>query len=293
MKVLVTGGAGFMGFAIASALAENGNEVTIYDIAPHSAELKNIECIKGDVFDACHLSDIIRRFDCVIHMVGLVGVAKAHAQPQASFDLNVRSLQVLLEVMRCNNISRLIIPSAAAVYGTTTKLPISEDTAARPTNTYGFHKYISEKVAETYSFNYGISTSILRVFNPFGLRGQGILNVLLESASKGKPVKLYTEKQKRDLIHISDVAEAFVRVLKLDHRFDVYNVGTGIGRRIDDIVHLIREYHPNLVVEHVDYAGVPYDSVADITKLKKATGFCPDGSTDTLRKFVQEWKSNL
>jgi len=101
-------------------------------------------------------------------------------------------------------------------------------------------------------------------------------------------VKLYGEKQKRDFIHVSDVADAFVRVLELDHKFEVYNVGTGVGRSIQDIVNLAKEYLPNLTVTHGEYKGVLYDSVADMTKLINATGFNPDGSDNKLREVIEK-----
>ena len=88
---------------------------------------------------------------------------------------------------------------------------------------------------------------------------------------------------------MSDVADAFVRVLELDHRFEVYNVGTGVGRSIEDIVNLVKEYFPNLSVEHGDYKGALYDSVADLTKVRNAADFNPDGSDNKLREVIQKW----
>jgi len=108
---------------------------------------------------------------------------------------------------------------------------------------------------------------------------------------KGEPVRLYGEKQKRDFIHVCDVAEAFASVLELDHSFEVYNVGTGIGRSIEDIVNLVKEYFPSLSVEHGDYKGVLYDSVADISKIRDAAGFDPDGSDNRLRETIENWGS--
>jgi len=288
MRVLITGGAGFIGSAIASALAEQNHEVVIYDIGTRDTKLDKFEYIKGDVFNAAHLTDVLKRCDSVIHMVGLPDARIAQVRPQASFDLNVRSLQVLLEAAREIGVTKVILPSSAAIYGAVDRFPVTEETIPKPTSIYACHKYMAEKLAEAYSLNYGVRITILRLFNVYGTKGGGILNILVEKASKGEPVKLYGKKHKRDFIHVSGVADALVRAVRLDHKFEVYNVGTGVGRSIEDIVTLVKDYFPNLTVEPSDYKGVLYDSVADITKLRDATGFNPDKSDDKLRNTIEE-----
>ena len=119
------------------------------------------------------------------------------------------------------------------------------------------------------------------------------MNILLEKASKGESVKLYGEKQKRDFIHVSDVADAFANILQLDREFELYNVGTGVGRSIEDIANLVKERFPNLSVEHSEYKGILYDFVADITKFRDTTSFNPDRSDDKLREVVRNWKSYI
>lgn len=288
MKVLITGGAGFIGSTVATALAKKNHEVIIYDIGTWDIRQDKIEYIKGDVFDVVHLADVVRQCDGIIHMVGLPDARIAREHPQMSFELNVRSLQVLLEAAKNNSITRLILPSSAAIYGITERSPVAETTMPKLTSIYAYHKYIAEKLAEAYSTNYNVHITIMRLFNVYGAQGAGILNILLENAIKGEPAKLYGEKQKRDFIHVSDVADAFVRVLELDHKFEVYNVGTGVGRSIQDIVNLVKEYLPSLTVTHGDYRGVLYDSVADMTKLTNATGFNPDGSDNKLREVIEK-----
>jgi UDP-glucose 4-epimerase len=288
MKVLITGGAGFIGSTVATALAKKNHEVIIYDIGTWDIRQDKIEYIKGDVFDVVHLTDVVRQCDGIIHMVGLPDARIAREHPQMSFELNVRSLQVLLEAAKNNSITRLILPSSAAIYGITERSPVTEETMPKLTSIYAYHKYIAERLAEAYSTNYNVHITVMRLFNVYGAQGAGILNILLENAMRGEPAKLYGEKQKRDFIHVSDVADAFVRVLELDHKFEVYNVGTGVGRSIQDMVNLVKEYLPNLTVTHGDYKGVLYDSVADITKLMNSTGFNPDGSDHKLREVIEK-----
>ena len=288
MKVLVTGGAGFIGSTIATVLAETGHKVIAYDIGTWDTQIDNVQYIKGDVFDVHHLAAVSRECDSVVHMVGLPDARTAQDHPQMSFDLNIRSVQVVLEVAKSNGATRFILPSSAAIYGAVDQSPVTEKTMPKLTNTYAYHKYMAENLAQAYSVNYGVHITILRLFNVYGIKGAGILNILLEKAGKGEPAKLYGEKQKRDFIHVSDVADAFAGVLSLDHKFETYNVGTGVGRSIEDIVNLVREYSPGLSMEYTDTKGVLYDSVADITKLKNATGFNPDGSDNKLREVIKK-----
>jgi nucleoside-diphosphate-sugar epimerase len=285
MRVLLTGGLGFIGSITASTLAKYNN-VIIYDIGTWDTKSKNIEYIKGDIFDFGHLVDISKHCDCVIHMVGLPDARMAQEHPQMSFDLNVRSLQVLLEAMRNNHIPRLVLPSSAVIYGVPDQLPVKETAIPKLAGIYAFHKYMSEKLAEAYSSNFGIKTTILRLFNVYGTKGGGILNILIDKAIKGEPVKLYGEKQKRDFIHVSDVAEAFTRVLDLEHQFEIYNLGTGTGRSIEDLVNLVRDCVANLSIEPMQRNDVLYDSVADISKIERAINFNPDTSDKKLRSAI-------
>lgn len=293
MKILITGGAGFVGSSIATALAKKNHKLIIYDIDTQDTKIDNIEHIKGDIFNAPHLTNILRECDSVIHLVGSSEARTPQKRPQMSFDLNIRSLQVLLEAMRNTGVPRLILSSSSAVYGIVDQSPVSEKTAPKPTNIHGYHKYMAEQLAEAYSVNYNMHITILRLFNVCGIGGHGILNILLEKASKGESVELYGKKQKRDFIHVSDVADAFANILQLDREFELYNVGTGVGRSIEDIANLVKERFPNLSVEHSEYKGILYDFVADITKFRDTTSFNPDRSDDKLREVVRNWKSYI
>ena len=290
MKILITGGAGFIGLSVAAVLAKKNHEVIIYDIGTQDIKIDNIEQIKGDIFNAPHLTNILKECDGVIHLVGSSEARTPQKRPQMSFALNVHSLQVLLDAMRNTGVPKLILSSSSTVYGIVGQSPVSEKTAPKPTTIYSYHKYMAEQLAEAYSVNYNMHITILRLFNVCGIGGHGILSVLLEKASRGESVKLYGEKQKRDFIHVSDVADAFANILQLDREFEVYNVGTGVGRSIEDIANLVKERFPNLSVEHSEYKGILYDFVADITKFRNATSFNPDGSDDKLREVIKNYK---
>jgi UDP-glucose 4-epimerase len=288
MKVLVTGGAGFIGSTVAEKLSNKGYQVVIYDLGVWDAKEDHIEYVKGNIFDVGQLTSAVKQCDCVVHMVGLPDARTAQERPQMSFDLNVRSLQVLLEVLRDTGVRRLVLPSSASIYGAVDRSPVTEETAPNLGGVYPYHKYIAEKLAESYSLNYGIRMTVLRLFNVFGIKGQGIVNILLTKAKKREPVKLFGEKQRRDFIHVSDVADVFASVIELDHGFEVYNVGTGTGRSIEDIANTVKEFFPDLSIQYGEYKGVLYDSVADITKLQHATGFAPVSGDSNLREIIRK-----
>jgi len=289
MRVLVTGSTGFIGSAVVSKLAERGHSVVAYSRSekPYPGPGK-IEHIKGDIFDTVRLLEAMKKCDIVIHTVGLAGVKIAREKPDESFKDNIRSLQVVLEAMRNTGVLKLLLPSSSSVYGTVDKLPIADDVPPNPTNIYGFHKCIAEKLAEAYSRNYGIQVTILRLFNVYGMGESGILSTLAEKALKNEVTQLYGEKQKRDFIHISDVADAFAKVLDLKHKFEIYNVGTGVGRTIEEIVNLAKECFSALRVEFGTGGEALYDSVADVTKIKSAVAFNPDESDDRLKEAMRE-----
>lgn len=292
MKVLITGGSGFIGEEVVSHLAERGYKVVVYDIGTRGIQSDIIEYVEGDIFDAVKLGEVITSCDAILHMVGLADARVAQEHPQLSFDLNLRSLQTVFEVARSSKVLRFILPSSASVYGAVDRSPITEDTIPKLTNIYAYHKFMAEKLAECYANSYGMNIIILRLFNVYGSQGKGILNILVDKAKRGEVAKIYGKKQKRDFIHISDVAEAFVRILDADDRYGVYNVGTGIGRSIEDIVNLVKECFPDIAIEYGDYNGILYDSVADITKIKKAIGFDPDKSDKKLRYTIEKMIRN-
>ena len=289
MKVLITGGSGFIGSRIAEAIKDSGNEVLIFDINTSDGIYKGIRHIEGNIFDGGHLSEVMNDCEYVIHMVGLPNARKAQERPQLSYDLNVRSTQAILETMRETDIENFVIPSSAAIYGRTEIDFVKEDTPPNPANTYAYHKWISEGISRCYSQNYGIKSTILRLFNVYGKKGTGIINVLVEKARNNEKIVLFGENQQRDFMHIDDVAGVFALVLDKDScKNETINVGTGVGRCIKDIVILVKEHFPDLQFERKEFKGELYNSVADITVLKKLTGFQPNTNIEKIKETIEE-----
>ncbi|MHA2121154.1 MAG: NAD-dependent epimerase/dehydratase family protein [Promethearchaeota archaeon] len=290
LRILITGGKGFIGSKIIEFLTNLGHEIIVYDLVCKDEGQGDVEYIKGDIFDSECLSDSLKGSDLVIHMIGQPNARLAQENPQQSYELNVGSVQTLLDSMRKSNINRIILPSSAAIYGTVTgEVGISEDTPANPQNIYAYHKWIAEEVCRSYSQNYSINSVILRLFNVYGPSGSGIINILINKAKNNEVLLLYGEEQLRDFIHLDDVALVFSKVINCkDCTNQTINVGTGSGRSVNEIVDLVKESFPEIQIKRKEFKGNPYDSFADITKLNHLLGFTPDGSIERLKRAIKE-----
>ncbi len=290
MRILITGGAGYIGSFIVEELVGRGHEAIVFDISvKDSVKKDNVEYIRGDVFDTRSVEDALAKCDVVIHMVGLPHVPKAQKNPMLSFKLNVESVQYVLEAMRRNDVKKIILPSSAAVYGITEKIPVKEDYELKPNTIYGHHKLIAEEITKSYKENYGIEYTILRLFNVYGgPQSQGVLNIFIEKAKLGEPIIIYGGNQLRDFVYVKDVVKIFIDSLKRkDAKNEIINVGSGKGKTINEVAEIVKEFFPNLEIIKRNSDGREYDSIADITKLKRIYEFVPDSSLETFKKVVK------
>jgi nucleoside-diphosphate-sugar epimerase len=217
-------------------------------------------------------------------------VEASNTDPDTSYQLNVQSLQVVLEAMRNAAVSKIVIISSSAVYGEPQEIPIHEDQRAKPISIYAFHKYIAEKLGEAYSKCYGFQVLITRPFNVFGVNENRVLKQMVTRAVNNLPATIYGENQLRDFIHVDDVAIAISSLLETECAFEIFNIGTGKGRRMQDIFNLVKEHFPGLRMEKAAVTANLYNSVADISKIKQAIYFKPDDSDDKIREVIRELK---
>jgi len=287
-KVLITGGAGFIGQSIAKKFKEAGCTPCLYDIGTPSSKLGNH--VKGDIFDFDLLKDVVDKHDIIIHLVGLADAGVAQKDPMKSFKLNIESLNNVLEACRITrNRKKLIFPSSAGVYGQPEILPIRENFEAKPMGIYSWHKYICEKMIRGYHENYGLEYVILRLFNVYGRGNKGVIDVFLKMAKRGETIKSFGPYQYRDFIYANDVAEAFFKSAmyeKANNR--IINIGSGKGVQIKDILDLACEMYPNAkwVQERKEFPM--YDSIADITLASILLDFKPHASMEFMKKVVRE-----
>jgi len=288
-KVFITGGSGFIGQHLAKKFLDSGHGVTIFDIAePALSELKRVY-MRGDVFDTEKLSAAIKDYDVVVHLVGLADSGVAQKDPAASFNLNVLSLQNVLEACRRYGGKKLIFPSSAAVYGLTHDLPIKEGFPLNPTNIYSWHKYLCEKLLKGYHDNYGIDYVILRLFNVYGAGHKGAIEVFLEKAKNGETIESFGPYQYRDFVYAGDVAEAMYKAAiyeKVNNR--AVNIGSGKGMQIRELLDLICEIYPKAKWTEIKKEFTVYDSIADITLARILIDFEPRASKEFMKKIIKE-----
>lgn len=284
-KVLITGGAGFIGQSLVTAFEKVGHHVCVFDLkCPASTRAK---CIKSDIFDFERLAEAVKNHDIIIHLVGLADARATQKEPAKSFKLNVASLQNLLEACRISGNKKLVFPSSAAVYGVTRTLPVREDFTPNPTNVYSWHKYLCENMIRSYHDNFGLENVIIRLFNVYGKGNKGVIELFFEKAARGEIIKGFGLHQYRDFVYAGDVAEAFLKSAVYEKANNkIINIGSGRGTQIKEILDLVCEIYPK--TKWIEEKGkfIAYDSIADITLAKTLLDYNPHVSREFMRKTI-------
>ncbi len=318
MKILITGGAGYIGSHTLIALSEANYDFVVYDNFCNSSKEsikrvskiinKDINFIDGDIRDNKRLQEVFSKhsIDAVIHFAGLKSVDESVALPLKYYDNNVNGTLVLLSVMQKFKCKKIVFSSSAAVYGMVSTVPIKENfPVGVTTNPYGTSKYMIEKILQDYYISdKSFLAVILRYFNPIGAHESGIIgedpkgipNNLMPFISQvaagqreylnvfGDDYDTYDGTGVRDFIHVVDLASAHVRALdyiksnQYNTKNSIFNIGTGTGYTVLDIVKTF---------EKVSNKKVPYKisprRVGDIAKCFADT---------SLAKKVLNWSAS-
>jgi UDP-glucose 4-epimerase len=246
-KVLVTGGAGFIGFHLCSKLSQLTDDLTIYDDLS-SGKMENVKDIpkakfvKGDILDVKKLCSQPKA-DLIYHLAAQVVVPYSMENPLIDFETNAKGTLCVLEKARKDD-AKLVFASSAAVYGNPTQLPTFEEYGFHPFSCYGLSKVVGEEYCQMYREQYGLDIVVTRFANVYGLRCHGVIHDFLEKLAKN-PNKLEiigTGQQSRDLVHVSDVVELLVKVGSLESaNGQTYNVGLGKTTKIIDLAKMMLE----------------------------------------------------
>lgn len=302
MRVLVTGGAGFIGSTTAAALLDAGHDVTVVDdlsrgrqeMVPDGAAF-----IRADVTDPVAMDDIVGRgdFDACLHFAALIEVGDSMARPEAYFLTNTAGTASLLGVLLRHDVGRFVFSSTAATYGEPDHVPIDESHPTRPTNPYGESKLMTEHMLRWLYEQRGLRSASLRYFNAAGAIGrhgersdehQTHLIPLVLSAAAGRraQVRVFGTDYPtpdgtavRDYIHVADLADAHVRALDaLDaHGRITANLANGQGFSVREVI-TTAEQVTGLEVPHVDEprrAGDPAVLVASSERARELLGWQP------------------
>ncbi len=305
MRVLVTGGAGFIGSHLVRRLVAEGFQVTVLDNLS-SGHLGNLDCVssevrfvEGDVRDPGVVGEAASGAEAVIHLAALIDVAESIEKPHLYLDVNVLGTLNVLEAAKRAKV--FVFASSAAVYGEPLSLPIEESHPLAPLSPYGATKVAGEALVQAYARVHGFRPVILRIFNVYGPRqSKAYAGVVLEFAKrvmKGEPPIIYGDgSQTRDFVYIDDVVECFVAATKKQHVSGVLNVGSGKAVSIKELARKVAEVlgKPNL--EPVYAPARPGDikhSVASINKLKECLGYTPGVSLEQGLEKLSEYLLEL
>lgn len=296
-KIIVTGGAGFIGSHIVDALVDEGYEVHIVDnLSAGKKENVNPKATLHivDIRDKEKLIPIFKNAKYVFHEAAMPRVQYSIENPIETNDVNVNGLLNVLEACRENGVKRVIFASSSSIYGETEVLPTREDTPINPLSPYASHKYIGEVHLKLYSKIYGLETVCLRYFNVYGprLNPEGayplVIGYFMKLLSQGKPLTITGNgDQTRDFVHVKDVVKANLLAMKSDKvgNGEVINIGGGTKYSINYIAELIGGN-----VEHIAPRIEPHDTQADITKAKELLGWEPSVS---LEEGIKELKNGI
>ena len=300
MRILVTGGAGYIGGMVAWLLAQQGHTPVVYDNLSHATRAlvpAGAEFVQGDLADRPALENLLSTgFDGVMHFAALIEAGESMVHPERYFRNNSAATLSLLEAMISTGVHRLVFSSTAAVYGEPEVTPIPEDAALHPTNPYGESKLLVEKMLAWMYRVHGLRYASLRYFNVAGaMGGRGeahepeshLIPLVLDVAlDRRKGIKIYGDDYPtpdgacvRDYIHVEDLATAHLLAFKaLESRGQlIYNLGNGEGFSVREVIEAARHVtgHPIPVEVAPRRPGDPAVLIASSEKIARELGWKP------------------
>jgi len=300
-RVLVTGGAGFIGSHLVDMLLSEGLEVTVVDdlssgkaenIANHAGK-EEFHFVKGDIRDFDMVKETLKDIDAVFHEAALASVTFSIQNPVLVNDINVVGTLNLLKASSDLGVKRFIYASSAAVYGDTSSPKKREDMTPNPTSPYGVSKLAAENYVKTFHKVYGLQTVSLRYFNVYGPRQRfdiqsaygGAITIFTNRLLRNLPPIIHGDgEQTRDFVYIKDVVEANMLALrKKNATGEVFNIGTGKGTSVNQVADVLKNALKRKDLENIHTDPRPNDlrhGYADTKKAEKTIGYSPKVSIE-------------
>lgn len=309
MNVAVFGGGGFIGSAIADRLLLEGHSLRIFErprVEPYRkfAETEDVTWLTGDLMSTHDVGEALEDVEVVIHLVSTTLPKSSNDDPIYDVQSNLVATLQMLSLMVAKSVKKIVfISSGGTVYGNPRYLPIDEKHPTEPLVSYGITKLAIEKYLLMYQRMHGIKAVILRVSNPFGDRqrietAQGAVAAFLSKALRKMPIEIWGDGSvQRDYLYIGDVADAFVRAVTYDGSHSVFNISSGKGTSLNEVIRLIEQV-TGMSVERDYQPGRAFDvpvSVLDNTLAHHELGWAPtvsleDGITRTADYMRQALK---
>jgi UDP-glucose 4-epimerase len=282
MRVLITGGAGFIGSHLAQHFQGKAEVVVLDNFRTgNRRNLDGLDCnlIEGSILDRGRVAEAMKGVDQVFHLAALVSVPESVSNPAETELLNVQGTSNILEAAVRGGVKKVVLASSAAIYGNNPIVPKLETMTPEPQSPYASTKLLGEQLLETFHQRHGLSTTSLRFFNVFGPRQNpqsayaAAVPIFITQALQGKPLVIFGDgKQTRDFIYVQDIAQALAYVADREAVTGTYNVGHGQGLSVlslaEKIITLTKskstiEYRPGR-------AGDVKASIASTEKLQSA-----------------------
>lgn len=308
MNILITGGGGFIGSHLAELLVSKKNIKKVYVFDDFKdGSLKNLKDIKNnkkliikkiDIRNYNKLSKLFINFDAVVHLAALSDIVPSIENPVEYINTNFNGTLNILELMKKNNVKKIIYAASSSCYGIPKKTPSRETDDIKPMYPYAFSKNLGEQLIVHWAQVYGIRYISLRLFNVYGTRSRttgaygAALGVFLKQKISKKPFTVVGDgKQKRDFIHVKDVAEAFYKSILTDNYNKILNVGYGKPSSVNKMIKILKGDKIFIPKR----PGEPQITHANINKTKKILKWKPiisleDGLKNVLAN-INYWKN--
>lgn len=309
MRMLITGGAGFIGSYLCEKYTKDGHTVLCLDNflsgnllnVRHLLGCRNFKLIEGDIRDFALLERIGHDLDAIFHLAAQIHVDRSNVEPRLTYEINVMGTQNVLEIARIYDVKKVIHTSSSEVYGSAQYVPIDEKHPLDAPHPYGASKIAADRMCNAYVVTYGMDISIPRFFNIFGPRQRdigygGVISIFTRRVLNNMPPVIYGDgTQTRDYTYIEDAARAFDLVLNHESKLEPVNIGSGKEVSILDLANMIIELcgkKGEIQPVHVEpRIGEVKQLIADTRKAKKVLGWeTKYDFKKGLKTFIQWYK---
>lgn len=305
MKIIVTGGAGFIGSHVVEYWSKLGTDVHVIDnlrsgYKHNISEFPNVSFHNGSITDKDLTMEVIRDADYIFNFAALISVPESLEKPNECIDINVKGLLNILEAARIHNVRKVVHSSSAAIYGDDPRLPKEISMKPKPQTPYGITKLDGEYYLQMYHEQYDLNTTSLRYFNVFGPRQDpgsqyaAAIPIFVYKALKNEPILIYGDgEQTRDFVYVKDVVKANVLAVENENTIGVFNIANEKAISINELAQLIiktTNSKSEIVYEEIRPGDIKH-SIASIKESRDKLNFIPEydlvSSLETTIKYFQ------